>query len=68
MKQLLHFIVSDRTLQIDFDRVPYKAILRAVGGQNNFIDSAYDAILPEIKVLQGKLITAQEYALIFHLK
>jgi hypothetical protein len=57
----------DQTLEIDFDRTPYKTISKAAGGQNNFIDSAYDAILPEIKVLQGKLIAVQEYFPIFNL-
>jgi hypothetical protein len=68
MKQLLNFIFSDQTLEIDFDRTPYKTISKAVGGQNNFIDSACDTILPEIKVLQGKLITVQEYVPIFNLR
>jgi hypothetical protein len=61
MNQPLNFILSDRRLEIDFDRAPYKSIVKALRGQNNFIDLAYEAILPEIKGLQGKLITTQEY-------
>ncbi|OQE90389.1 hypothetical protein PENNAL_c0012G00165 [Penicillium nalgiovense] len=60
MNQLLDFILSDRRLEIDFDRAPYKSIVKALRGQNNFIDLTYEAILPEIKGFQGKLITTQE--------
>ena len=61
MNQLLDFILSGRRLQIDFDHATYKSIVKALRGQNNFMDLAFEAILPEIKGFQGKLITTQEY-------
>ncbi|KAJ6185786.1 hypothetical protein N7519_007087 [Penicillium mononematosum] len=60
MNQLLDFILSDRRLEIDFDRAPYKSIVKALRSQNNFVDLAYEAILPEIRDFQGKVITTQE--------
>lgn len=57
IEQLLDFIPSDRRLGRDLDRAPYQIIVESIRDQNDFIDSACDAISPEIKVPRGSLVT-----------
>ncbi|CAG8120048.1 unnamed protein product [Penicillium olsonii] len=57
MAQLCDFLLSDRPLEIKLDRQPYRAIFEAFRSQDSFIELAYSTVLPEIKALQGKLVT-----------
>lgn len=59
MHALFNFIISDRTLPVDFARAPYKTVFKAVGGKDAFIDMVYDTVLLEVKALQGRVITVE---------
>lgn len=57
--------MSEQKLEIDFDGAPYKTVVRAIGGKSNFVAVVYDAILPQIKDLEGKPLTVKEYIPVF---
>lgn len=59
MSQLHDTLLSTSHLEIDLNRKPYCAVIQAFGGRDSFIEMAYDTVLPELKNLQGKPVTAE---------
>jgi hypothetical protein len=57
MVALFDFIISDQTLPVEFARAPYKTVFKAIGGRDASVGMVYETVLPEIRGLQGKIIT-----------
>ncbi|OJZ80498.1 hypothetical protein ASPFODRAFT_65877 [Aspergillus luchuensis CBS 106.47] len=53
---LVKFLLSGNSTDIKVDRLPYKTVVKHVGGPEIFVGMAYDTIDPLAKSLQGKII------------
>ena len=53
---LVKFLLSGNSTDIKVDCLPYKTVVKHVGGPEIFVGMAYDTIDPLAKSLQGKII------------
>ncbi|KAL3472578.1 hypothetical protein BJX99DRAFT_272814 [Aspergillus californicus] len=57
MDLLVNFLFSDAESQVDFDRGVYRAVIKALGGREPFVNMMYEMVNPAIKALKGQIIT-----------
>ncbi|KAJ5151941.1 hypothetical protein N7492_010236 [Penicillium capsulatum] len=59
MAQLYDKLTSEPCLDIALDCEPYCAVFESFGSRDSFIQTLYDAVLPEIRGLQGKTVAVE---------
>lgn len=63
MNLLVDFLFSDAVSQVDFDRGVYRAVIKALGDRDPFVNMMYEMVHPEIKALKGQTITPAVYVM-----